>query len=158
MCVCVCVCWGEWVKKGERKREALLFSFWPWLRFQWACGVSWPCLDLVRVQRPVQTSYTPHLECRRTLYCWIISFVCSLTKLSPLFGFIPDVAPTLGAGCISCDSFYSWVTFQHDNCSPLWKCHPYFHSFQLLVLYFLCLEKKKDSLHDNFLKLHKMLL
>lgn len=75
-CVCafgliwkiVCVTQGkrvnEWTREREggikRKERRAVIPLWPWLRFHWACGVSWPCLNLVQEQWPAQTSYTHH--------------------------------------------------------------------------------------------------
>ena len=68
--VCVCVTEreeGERAKGREGRRDKekrekrAVIPLWPWLRFHWACGVSWPCLDFAQEQRPAQTSYTPHL-------------------------------------------------------------------------------------------------
>lgn len=80
-CVCVPLGWfgknvcvfitereRERGEKGEReggikrRERRAVIPLWPWLRFHWACGVSWPCLDFAQEHRPAQTSYTPHLR------------------------------------------------------------------------------------------------
>lgn len=97
VCVCLCMCYRgrERVneRKGEReggikrKERRAVIPLWPWLRFHWACGVSWPCLDFAQEQRPAQTSYTPHPYTDIDSITRFIFFVCSVTKLFSCFFF-----------------------------------------------------------------------
>lgn len=93
MCVCVCVClWAglrkcicmphkvnEWNTKRKsgikRKETRAIIPLWPWLRFHRACGVPWPCLDLVHKQWPVKTSYTPYLCTNTSSYSGNLLFL-----------------------------------------------------------------------------------
>lgn len=48
--------------RETRKETRAVISLWPWLRFHWACGVSWPRLDLIQKRLPIQTGYALRLD------------------------------------------------------------------------------------------------